>query len=322
MNHEPVKDGAPASGGEISDDVVRELLGDLFELAGLNDTTAATYADGVRHGAARVELLDCLADDAQVLARFEAWGREIGLIQATEEAASLADEVAQRCGLRGRFDVWQRRGEITVEPPDEAQDQALLQALDQAVERFLAALRRSDGVFDAACGYVRDELRLPWVWLAWGLAKMLLKGAVAALYGIEVHEEVSFTPEDPLAADVTFTFRTRPEEGETARAAQQRLQEEVAAVYAQIQPEPLPTGRLRKDLVEKTRRNVRWFYRHRVCHETPYAIAKEEHTKPHRESHPRDVKDCSCLRNVLDGIKEAERVLGLTPHLFNMRGEE
>jgi hypothetical protein len=323
MDHGHVEDAFPESFDDLPDDL-RELLGP-FHIEEMYHVTGATYADNLRHGCARVELLNCLDEDPQVLAHLETWGREIGLIQAAEEAARLGEEEAELCGVRGRWEIWRREEHEPLGPPDEARDQVLSERLTQAMERVLEAFRRNTEVFEAACAYVRDELQLPWIWLAWELSNMLLLDEFQYVFGIELRKGLRFIPEDPPAADFSWTFAKRP--GETFRSMQQRFIEESNQAYAQIQPASgdvvdVPTGRLRKDLEETTRRYTRWFYRHRFCQENPYQIAKTHHAERDQAHQQQPFPKCSCLRNVLDGIKEAERVLGLTPYFFRPSSEE
>src|SRR3712207_6367038 len=76
MDHDHVEDAFPESCDDLPDDL-RELLGP-FHIEEMYRVTGATYADNLRHGCARVQLLDCLDEDPQVLAHLQAWGREIG----------------------------------------------------------------------------------------------------------------------------------------------------------------------------------------------------------------------------------------------------
>jgi hypothetical protein len=307
MDRDHVEDAFSESFDDLPDDL-RELLG-RFHMEEMYHVTGATYADNLRHGCARVALLDCLAEDPQVLAHLESWGREIGLIQAAEEVASLGEEAAQLCGVGSRWEVWRREEHEPLGPPDEARDQALLR-LTEAFERFLEAFRRSTEVLEAACAFVRDELRLPWVWLAWELTMMLLLEAFQEVLGIEVCKGLRYIPEDPPAADFSWTFTTRP--GETVSAAQQRFNAEAHTAFVQIQPVPdapeqIPLGRQRQDLEELARRNAQWFYRHKVRQEPISRIAR----------------DCHVSRvNVYDGIKKAEQVLSLTTYVFGEPQEE
>jgi hypothetical protein len=149
---------------------------------------------------------------------------------------------------------------------------------------------------------------------------MVMLDAYQYVLGIEAYEGIRFIPEDPPASDFSWTFTKRP--GETVNAIRQRYIEEANAALAEIQPVPdapeqIPSGRQRKDLVEKAQRNTRWFYRRKVRHEALLHIARDYHTE--RVDHKpcnRQFPSCGCERIVRKGIKEGERVLSLTPYFF------
>jgi hypothetical protein len=322
MEPDPLEPSSPEPGEARPDDLVFELpyREEMYALSG------ATHADNIRNGYARVELLDCLGDDPQFLARLEAWGHRIGLLHATEALAHAAEDAAQCLGLAHRSDLWQAREPATIPQTEDASAEGQLHRIVQAAEHWYEAILRLHELLDPVCAYVRDELHLDWPWLALEMIDELARQVWSYAFGIEIVHVYRLDLPDPEVAPFEYTFQARP--GETLRAAQQRLIAEVNEAVAQMHAAPhdtvdVPTGRLHKDLEETIRRYTRWFYRHRFCQEKPYQLAKVYHAE-RDQAHQRQrfPKKCSCLRNVLDGIKEAERVLGLTPYFFRSSGEE
>jgi hypothetical protein len=173
---------------------------------------------------------------------------------------------------------------------------------------------------EAAITYVRDELDLHWPWLALELHLKLLMDTYQYIIGIDAPMGYRLDPDDPPAAPLSWTFETRP--GETLSAAQRRFTEEANAAFVQLHALPddaahAPLGRIRRDLEGTVRRNTRWFYQHRICREPQRQIARTYHAERVGESgHNPTFEHCSCRTNVREGIKEAERVLGLTPFFF------
>jgi hypothetical protein len=322
MDRDPGEDSSPEPCDARADDFVFELphIGETHALTG------TTHADNIRSACARVELLDHLDGDPQFLARLEDWGHRIGLLHATEELARLAEDVAQYLGLEHRSDLWREREDDPVPQTDDAAAKELLHRFAQTSERWCTAIARLDELLEPVCVYVRDELQLNWPWLALEILHGLTREVWGHVLGVEMIQTYRLDPPpDPEVSPFEYTFRTRP--GETLSAAQQRCIAEANEAVAQMHAVPqdtgdVPTGRLHKDLEETIRRYTRWFYRHRFRQENPYQIAKTYHPERDRKDHPRPFPQCSCYRNVLDGIREAERVLGLTPYFFRSGSEE
>jgi hypothetical protein len=266
--------------------------------------TGTTHADNMRH----------------IIARIEPWGNEIGLIRAAEELASVLDSIAQCCRVEHRSDLFVREQDAEgIRVQDDASDDELSQQVSEAIERYLEAMHGSSRSIESAITYVRDELHLPWPWLAYELHLKLLMDSYQYVVGIDMPLGYRFDPDDPPAAPFSWTFETRP--GETLSAAQRRFTEEANAAVAQLQAlpneaSPAELGRIRQDLEQITRRNTRWFYRHRICQERINQLAKTYHTERAGDPDHPTFPDCSCRGTVRTGIKEADRVLGLTPFHF------
>jgi hypothetical protein len=282
--------------------------------------SGTTHVENMRHIIARIELLNCLTEDPRVIARIETWGNDIGLIRAVDEVATVFDRVAQQCGLAHRADLFMSEQDSdTITLQDEALDEELSQQVSQVLERYQEAIHHSSPAIEAAITYVRDELHLPWPWLAYELYMKLLMDTYQYMFGIDVPLGYRLDPDDPPVSPLSLIFETRP--GETLRAAQRRFTEEANAAFAQLQALPddenhAPLGLIRRDLEDTVRRNTRWLYRHLICHDCPYQIAKAYHAERIGEDHDRPFGDCSCQQNIRDGIREAKRVLGLTPFFF------
>jgi hypothetical protein len=280
----------------------------------MHTLTGATHAENMRHIIARIELLNCFSENPCVIARIETWGNDIGLIQAAEEFVGVLDSIAQLCGLAHRSDLFlQDQDHSGIRLPDGMSDEELSRQLSQAIARYQESMHRCSQSTEAAITYVRDELHLPWPWLACELHLKLLMDTYQYVLGVEMPMGYRLDPDDPPAAPFNWTFETRP--GETLSVAQRRFTEEANAAFAQLQAfqddaAHAPLGRIRKDLEYIVRRNTRWFYRHY------HAERINDSDHPDFDSIHPDFPSCSCRTNVRTGIREAERVLGLTPFHF------
>jgi hypothetical protein len=283
-DRDPVEESSPEPFADRADDLVFELphREEMYAITG------TTQADNLRNAYARVQLLDCLADDQQFLTRLADWGHRIGLLHATEELARVAEEAAQYLGLEHRSDLWREREPAPIPQADDASTEAILHRLVQAGEHWCEAIARLHELLDPVCTYVRDELRLDWPWLALEMIDGLAREAWGHVFGIEVVQVYRLDHPDPEVSPFEYTFQTRP--GETLSAAQQRFIAEANAAFAQMQAVPhdtvdVPTGRFRKDLEETIRRYTRWLHRQRFCQEKPYQIAKAYHAERNPEDH-------------------------------------
>ena len=249
------------------------------------------------------------------------WGHHIGLIQAAEALAPLLDRQAQCYGLAHRSDIFLPDQDLeALTPQDHALAEELSQHVSQAIERYREVIQHTSPALESAMTYVRDDLHLPWPWLAYELHLKLLMDTYQYILGIEAPMGYRLDPDDPPVAHFSWTFETRP--GETRSAVQRRFTEEANAAFAQLQALPddgsqVPVGRIRRDLKDTVRRNTRWFYQYRISKVPQRQLAITYHAERAVDpDHDRLFPLCSCLTNVRGGIREAERVLGLTPFHF------
>jgi hypothetical protein len=287
----------------------------------MHTLTGTTHAENMRHIIARIELLNCFSEDPRVIARIETWGNDIGLIQAAKELASMLDSTAQLCGLAYRSDLFlQDQDRSGIRLPDDMSDEELSHQIFQAIARYQEAMHRISQSAEAAITYVRDELHLPWPWLACELHLKLLMDTYQYVLGVEMPMGYRLDPNDPPAAPFNWTFETRP--GETLSAARRRFTEEANTAFAQLQAlldhgADAPLGRIRRDIEDTVRRNTRWFYQHRSSRVSQRRLARTYHDERAVDpDHDSTFECCSCRTNVRGGIREAERVLGLTPFHF------
>jgi hypothetical protein len=190
--------------------------------------------------------------------------------------------------------------------------------------RLYAAYDRAGEVMDVACTYVRDELQLPWRWLAFRLSFDLFEQAHERALGVTfVRRRTSYLDDyvhGPLVPHVTFPgFETR--DGEPLAEAIQRCmdatREHCNTLRAMASEGDLPKGVLRKDQESNTRRNVQWFYDYHIRGKAKYQLAKAHHAERSDNHEGAFPKSCSCRRNVFDAIEDAERVLGMSPYNFS-----
>jgi hypothetical protein len=181
------------------------------------------------------------------------------------------------------------------------------------VKPFLSAMRRVDFIAPDVVTFVRDELGLPWPWVAIELCQVLVLEAMGIICGGPWHMTWHVELEDPAAPDLRFTFEVQP--GETISTAHRRFIDEANTFSTRLE-EAAPAvevGRVPSDLSHEARDGVgeyaRWFYRHRVCGESIRSIAREYHTA---RSHRRAFDACDCRKAVRYGLGQAERLLSLS----------
>jgi hypothetical protein len=270
---------------------------------------------------ARETLLSYLRTDERLTAYLQEWSASIGLPEIERDISDFLDRVVRRFGLSRRADLAR-----FVRPPhipikDFLPEWYCLQA------RLYAAYDRAGEVMDVACRYVRDELQLPWPWLAFRLTFDLFEQAHERALGVTfVRRRTSYLDDHvhgPLVPHVTFPgFETR--DGEPLDEAIQRCMDaarehcNTLRAMAPAVPGDLPKGRFWTVQESNTRRNIRWFYEHRICHKRKYQIAKAYHAERSDSGHEGAFpSSCSCRQNVIDGIEAAERLLGMSPYNFS-----
>jgi hypothetical protein len=143
----------------------------------------------VRHTVARAALLRALSLDPRVIATFERVADETGLLSEAQRLAGILDEIAQRLGLASRGYLF---GDRTPPGLDESTRALLL----ETIGTFLS------GAFAVPLAHfvplVRDELHMPWPWVA---AELLLTWAVdyllSLVYGRRIRTMYEVESTDP-----------------------------------------------------------------------------------------------------------------------------
>ena len=264
---------------------------------------------------ARGILLSHVRTDEHLAARLQDWSASIGLPAIEHDIADFLDRVARRLSLSRRGDLARHR-----RTPDTLIED-FLPEWDGLQDRLYAAYGRAGEVVDAAWMCIRDELQLPCPWLAFRLTYDLFDQAhERALGATFIRQRTSYLDDcvyGPFVPHVTFPgFETT--HGERLDEAIQRYMDAVREHCNTLRSMAigLPKGVLRKDHEGNTRRNVRWVYEHRVCQKRRYQIAKAYHAERPNKDHDGVFPRCSCYQNVKDGIKDAERLLGMSPDIF------
>ncbi|GIV77444.1 MAG: hypothetical protein KatS3mg050_1838 [Litorilinea sp.] len=261
-------------------------MGEEWRDSPFSRLSGRTHAYNEGHLVARLALMRHITG----LDRYEEIVRELA------EEAGLHPIVVECQGIWRRLlailgpDNFQRlrEGENTfvleVEDGEEAEAiqrelQELVERLCDALERFvaqMAALRGdfSDRMADRLIDFVKDELRLPWAWVAYELIEQTFYAFYGAAHYQVMHKDVWYEPSMPPAPPVTLNFQTYPDE--PWEEAARRLEEEVAAVLGEFtrarEAHEIPKGkRLSKEVIE---RNVGWFFRRHVLGESIRSIAR------------------------------------------------
>lgn len=268
----------------------------------LSGLAGKSEADNVRHVVVRVAFLNEFRQDERVEAVYHEWRVRFGLQPIALELACTLDKLAQAEGLRHRGELFDDSQALSdAEGCDELDDRAN-QLFDALIGR-LGGIDWED-VGSDAIEFVKS-LGLPWPWLAGELLWMFFLEFYGFVTGREFVEEVSVDPVAQVAPPTELQYSSRPDE--TAREALARLLEEVHEVIKRL-AEPiaeLPRGRVPANLDAEYEDGVgrygRWFYRQRIRGESINAIARDAHF------------DRATVRY---GLREAERLLGLTRYTF------
>ena len=99
-----------------------------------------------------------------------------------------------------------------------------------------------------------------------------------------------------------MSFQTR--EGESVEEALDRLSQEFHGAVKTIVEPVIPRGRVPDRTIDALERDARWFYRRKVKGESVRSIAMNDFGSTDRR------------KDVYDGIKRAEKLLGLTRYTF------
>jgi hypothetical protein len=287
----------------------------------MHDVSGETRVQNHLVTIARETLLSYLRSDARLAAYLQEWSASIGLPEIERDIFDFLDRVVRRFGLSRHADLARFRRPPHISIEDFLPEWYRLKA------RLYAAYNRSGEVVDLACTYVGNELQLPWPWLAFRLSFDLFEQAHERALGITfVRHRTSYLDDyvyGPHVPRVTFpAFETKDGEplDEAIRRRMNAAREDCNTLRAMAcaLPEALPKGMLRTDQEGNTRRNVRWFYDHRICQKTKYQIAKAYHAERSDNGHEGVFpSSCSCRQNVTNGIEAAERLLGMSPYIFS-----
>jgi hypothetical protein len=254
---------------------------------------------------ARDEFLLWLLADERMTARLQVWSASIGLPEIINDVAAFLDRVADRYGLsrRGNLGRSPRPPHISVE--DFLPEWCTLQ------DRLYAAYRRFSEVLKIAFGYVRDELRQPWRWLAFRLTYHVFQHAWERALGINpIYQRTSHLDPmwEPLAQPFRFVFETR--HGETVAEAKQRRMvealEDCRNIHASEKEKSrsLPKGSPRKNQQDNAIQDAQWLYHQLICGDIQAQIAKSYHDT--RKEHKQPFSNaCGCWQRVGRGLRNA-----------------
>jgi hypothetical protein len=158
---------------------------------------------------------------------------------------------------------------------------------------------------EQACLFVRDELGLPWPWVAYDLLLSYAPGA----------ESLSLWPRQ-IVIPPPVTVHSEQVPGETIAEARDRIIIACGEALARLDAvERRLLGRGRRGKAPKNdgehlRDWGRWFYEVRVRkHRSVSAVARS--LLAHRNHVGADLLDCGCRNAVRDGVEEARRLLSL-----------
>lgn len=238
----------------------------------------------LRRWAARAAFVEELLQDDRVKDLFRAWGERTGFATAWRslDAVHQAQVEATPLGKRSR------RLERQI-----AEAKAALQS---AYRRWWRAPVRGE-----AEAFVRDRLRLPWLWVVEDLLIGFDSSYTSFKWPIPGG---TFTPDTASAQFVG------PSLGETEQEAFARLKREYLRVRGAVRATfaRRASGGWRPSRSEETiARYARWVYRHRVLGESIRSLAREYHRQ---KGHVCSGDDRPTVRR---GIAEAERRLTLAP---------
>jgi hypothetical protein len=286
------------------------------------EVSGRTRAENHLITTAQAEFLSNWLKDKHMRARLEAWEAIVGFPEIINDIAAFLDRVADR------YSLTHRRHLLRNPRPSHVAIEDLLPEWHVLQDRLYTTYRRSSEVRDAACTYVRDELRQPWPWLAYQLTNHVFEQAHDCALGVTpIRFRTSYLDDHihgPYVQPFEYTFKAKP--GELVDEARKRLDAEYAAVRANIQPretkqQSLPKGNVRPDRELKTQRNTKWLYLYLIGKEhgpkiSMYSMAKSFHIQQQKHRQHKKFPKCSCQGDVRAGIKSTQALLNLTPWRF------
>jgi hypothetical protein len=245
-----------------------------------------TEAYNEAHVIARVALLNRIVSDQRWYDLVTEWAGQTGLLQHAKKCRDLWLELLELIGEEALEQFWQGADIINISVNDnedaetlQAKIRSLFSRADTESELFYNDLSssnhaRSELLTNMIEKFVREDLRLPWVWVAWEL----IERAFADLFGYSTatiwtqHQSVELL--NPPAPPLSITFTTYP--GESAREARARLLEEISKPLEQfdaiLEDTYIPKGQRRMDMEESIEQQVDCFFRHRVLGDSIYSI--------------------------------------------------
>lgn len=157
-------------------------------------------------------------------------------------------------------------------------------------------------IADRIIGFVKQELKLPWAWVAYELGEASYRWLFDIALCRMRYKTVWVEPIDPPAPPIDFAFRTSPDE--SVSEARKRFIEEQEQIKRQLDTYALPAGKSRNP--EAIERHVDWFFRNRILGESITSIAKslDEEREPDRKT-------------VRDGINDTFALLSIASQFWN-----
>jgi len=266
------------------------------------DITGASAAENVRHVIVRVAFINEFAHGDRFLAFCKRWAALCGLEEPAAAAARALEAVADELGLRSRGELFENPQETTQTANLEELIRVSNQRTDEFLEKFESVAWEP---VSADAVELLKSLDLPWPWLAAQLVEMFMLSLWQFIIGRLVVINHWVEPPDLPAPPFEHRFCTRSDE--TVNEALTRFLSEMHAALDRLSghvPE-IPRGRMPSDLDAEFANGVgrygRWYYRHRIRGESMNSIARDAHC------------DRATVRR---GLREAERLLDLTPYAF------
>lgn len=283
----------------------------------LNGLTGQTHADNVKHAITRAAFVRYLMSDVRVWDAFSRWLDIIGLAPPARRVHELWATFGQLVDLddpeRWRALMEDEEVELHLfDGADEEQACTVFGELQDAVEALHEAAGRVSQQFP---GQIAEEAKafvlqfcepLNRPWLALELIEAFWLNIYYGSLLMRPHKEVWVEPIDSEASLEGWTA-PQPRAGEAVREYLQRLADEHARFQERAARTLVPEGTMTQATVRACEKNAEWLYRHEIAGEPIRSITRSVYG-----AHMADANATAVRR----GIKEAKRVLGLTPHTY------
>ena len=269
--------------------------------------TGTTHADNERHVVARAAFMTALCELPRVKETLT-WSLQ-GLVGTEVEATARAgDALARARGLSSRdllvLGAGRANSRRTAGKAGN-NEAALAQGYLEALDALQTALEQNIDLISAwAVTLVRDELRIPWPWVAIELGQALQMVAYREALGVSVTLALSYAPP---RRPVRLTYASRAHEDPVQ--AVERLRRQVRRTMKQFEKvDPLPRGRALRDGGRPVARGARWWVQHHLA-----GMSKRQLAQTYRaERMAAQIHISADARKVVqDGLREAGRVLSL-----------